>query len=664
MEKHLIDLPLEEKIKLLSGLKECHMQSQNLGGKVYTIQMADGPIGPHYPTPLLWLPSITCLSNTWNHEIVKQYVDALSDICIINGVDMLLGPAINIKKNPLCGRNFEYVSEDPFLVGSLTKTYIATLQGRGISPCLKHYCANNREYQRFECSSNMDERTLREIYTKAFEIAMQAKPWAVMCSYNKINGEWVSQHKHVLKDVLRDALGFDGLLVSDWGAVHERAPSLAASLDLEMPFPFWYDTYENVRQGLKNGIITEKDIDASVTRLEAIIDKIIATKKIRHVKFNEQERHEVAVKTCLEGATLLKNEDNILPLRNGQNIGVFGYHSFNPELGGGGSCNLADDPNHPFDKRFEIIQKPLSDSLQEVFKDSKVQSVLGYQCNVGFGMHYSMFGNISVTRITKESDVVVIVVGTNRVVECEGHDRVNLQLDQMQLDVIKQVTGLTHNVVVVIESGGVIDVTPFEKDVKAILYMPFGGEATNEALTKILTGEVCPSGKLTETFIKDVSVNPFIHEPDLHNEEYDDRIYVGYRLYETQNIKVTYPFGYGLSYTSFKYDNLKVKKLDGGFEVSYEITNTGKVIGKEISQVYFDGRKAFKDRPAKELVAFAKTELKPGETKVVKHQITNKDFAYFDELSNDWMVKEGQYKLFVGVSVKDIRLEQDIEVIK
>ena len=363
MEKHLVDLSLEEKIKLLSGLETCHMQSQNLGGKVHTIQMSDGPIGPHYPNPLLWLPSITCLSNTWNEEIVKNYVNALSDICVINKVEMLLGPSINIKKNPLCGRNFEYFSEDPLLAGTLARTYINSLQSRGISPCVKHYCANNREYARFQCSSNMDERTLREIYTKAFEIVMQAKPWAVMCSYNKVNGEYVSESKHILIDVLRKSLGFDGLLVSDWGAVHCRPNSLAASLDLEMPYPSWYDTFGATMEGLKSGQITEKDIDESVTRLEQIIDKILDAKKNQFIKYNEEQRHEVAKQTCLEGAVLLKNEDNILPLKNGQSIGVFGYHSFNPELGGGGSCNLADDPKNPFDKRFEIIQKPLSTLL-------------------------------------------------------------------------------------------------------------------------------------------------------------------------------------------------------------------------------------------------------------------------------------------------------------
>ena len=661
MSDSLLKLSLEEKIKLLVGQKNACMNSASLDGKVYSIQMSDGPIGPHYPTPLLWLPSITCLSNTWSTDIVKQYVDALSDICVLNNVDMLLGPAINIKKNPLCGRNFEYFSEDPFLAGTLARQYVSTLQGRGISCCIKHFAANNREYARLQCSSNMDERTLREIYTKAFEMVMPANPWAVMCSYNKINGEYVSENKHILKDVLRDSLKFDNVLVSDWGSVHDRARSLKASLDLEMPYPEWYDPYESIREGLKSGLITEKDIDVSILRLETLIHRILEAKKDRVVKYSNEERHEIAKQICLEGAVLLKNDDDILPLKNGQRIGVIGHHAAFPELRGGGSCNLADDPFKDFDSRFNVTQKPLHELLKEEFDKSDIKYVNGYECNPGFGYRYRIFGNLSVNNIVKDSDVAVVVVGTNRAIECEGYDRENLQLDTMQLDIIKQVCGLTKNVVVVIEAGGVVDVTPFEKDVKAILYMPFGGEATNEALVSLLTGKVSPSGKLTETFIKDVSVNPYIHERDMNNEEYDDRIYVGYRLYETKNINVTYPFGYGLSYTKFKYDNLVVDKTDGGFVVSYNITNVGNCAGKEISELYIDGTKAFSDRPVKELVAFAKTELQPGETKTISHKLTDQSFAYFDEKSNSWKVAKGEYKLLVGASVKDIKLTTTIK---
>ena len=658
MSIDLLKLSLEEKIELLVGQKNACMNSARLDGKVYSVQMSDGPIGPHYPTPLLWLPSITCLSNTWNTDIVKQYVDALSDICVINDVDMLLGPAINIKKNPLCGRNFEYFSEDPFLTGTLARQYVSTLQSRGVSCCVKHFAANNREYARLQCSSNMDERTLREIYTKAFEMVMPVNPWAVMCSYNKINGEYVSESQHILKDALRGSLQFNNVIVSDWGAVHDRARSLKASLDLEMPFPEWCDPYESVRLGLKTGLITIKDINDSILRLETLINRILDAKKDRAVKYSNEERHEIAKQTCLEGAVLLKNDDDILPLKKGQKIGVVGYHAAYPELGGGGSCNLADDPFKEFDKRFTIIQKPLHELLGEEL-DTKYVS--GYECHTGFGYRYRIFGNLSVDNIVKDSDVAIVVVGTNRAIECEGYDRENLQLDNMQLDVIKQVCGLTKNVVVVIEAGGVIDVTPFEKDVKAILYMPFGGEATNEALASLLTGKVSPSGKLTETFIKDVSVNPFIHGRDMNNEEYDDRIYVGYRLYETKNISVTYPFGYGLSYTKFKYDNLTVNKTDDGFEVSYDVTNIGNCVGKETSELYLDGTNVFADRPAKELIGFAKTEIKPGETKTVTHKLTDQSFAFFDENCHDWVIKNGEYTIFIGASVKDIKLSKTIQ---
>ena len=654
-------LSLEEKIKLLSGSENDEQHTEGLNGKAYSLSLQDGPIGPHYAEPLLWMPSITCLTSTWNQDIVEQYVDAISDICVLNDVDVLLGPSVNIKRNPLCGRNFEYISEDPLLTGEIAKTYIKTLQNRGISCTMKHYLANNREYARFQCSSDMDERTLREIYTKAFEIAIEADPWAIMCSYNRVNGELVSQNKHVLKEVLRDELHYKNLIMSDWGAVHSRPLALKASLDLEMPHPAWHDTYELTRNALKDGSITEKDIDVSVKRIEEWTNKILSAKETRFIKHNNEERHEIAVKTLLEGAVLLKNDDNILPIKNGQRIGVFGEHSEIPELGGGGSNNLGDNPYGEFDTRFRIKQKGLASLLKEKLDKSRIEYQCGYQYKLGFGGHYNIFF-YDCERIAKESDVSIIVVGTNRCLECEGYDRETLKLDSIQIDVIKEISKFTKNLIVVIESGGVIDVSDFVNDAKAILYVPFGGEATNEGLAKLLTGEVNPSGKLTESFVEDTSVNPFLHKRDLNHDIYDDRIYVGYRLYETKGIKINYPFGYGLSYTKFKYDNLKIDKIDDGFVVSYDITNIGDVAGKEISEVYIDGRNAFEDRPAKELIGFQKTLLNPGEKKTITLSFKNKSLAYFDDKENVWRVNQGIYRIMIGASASDIWLEGSIKI--
>ena len=659
MKIDLTKLPLEEKIKLLVGKKDTNMFTEDLNGKVHSVSMSDGPTGPHYPNPLLWLPSITALANSWNPDLVEKYVNALSDICVLNNCDMLLGPSVNIKKNPLCGRNFEYFSEDPFLTGMLASRYVNTLQNRGISACVKHFAANNREYARLTCSSDMDLRTLREIYTKQFEMIInEANPWAIMCSYNQINGEFVSENKFVLDDVLRKKLHYENVIVSDWGAVHDRGKSLEATLDLEMPYPAWTDPFEAIKNALKEGKITEENIDRSLTRISGLIDRILEAKNNRFVIYDDVIRHQIAVETCLEGAVLLKNEDDILPLKNDKKIAVVGWHAIYPELNGGGSCNLGDDPFGDFDKSFNVAQVSVPDLLKEKLPNSEIEYVDGYQCHFGFGYHYRIFGNISVDNIVKKSDITLIFVGTNRTIECEGYDRENLNLDSMQLDVIKQITKITNNVVVVIEAGGVIDTSSFENDVKGIIYMPFGGEATNEAITDLLVGKVSPSGKLTESFINDISINPYIHERDMYNEKYDDRVFVGYRLYETKNIKVNYPFGFGLSYTKFEYKNLAIRELGNNeFEVSFDVSNIGNFKGKEISQIYINGSKVFADRPIKELVGFAKSELDVRETKKVTIKLDKKSFAYFDEKKNDWYTPTGEYLIYVGASVKDIKLQ-------
>ena len=659
-----VDLSLEEKIKLLVGSSDGNpMRSEGIEGKVRSLLMTDGPIGPHFPKPLLWMPSITCLSNTWNRDLVKEYVHAISDICVINKVDILLGPAVNIKKNPLCGRNFEYFSEDPYLTGELAKTYVITLQSRGISPCVKHFCANNREYSRLYCSSDMDLRTLREIYTKAFEIIMEADPWAIMCSYNRLNGEYVSQNEFVLRDVLRNSLHFNNVIVSDWGAVHDRGLALKASLDLEMPYPQWTNPIKSVNDALNKGIITEEDIDTSAERILQLIEKIDDNKSKRFVKYTDTQRHNIAVKTCEEGIVLLKNDDNILPLKNGKSIAVFGEHAIKPELGGGGSCNLGDDADKDFDKAFVTEQKGLPELLKKALPKSQIEYADGYQCHHGFGHHYRIYATVSVDRLSENSNIAIVVVGTNRTIECEGYDRENLELDSIQLDVINEVASRNENVIVIIEAGGVIDVFPFKDKVKAILYVPFGGEATNEAVANILSGKVSPSGKLTESFIRDVSVNPYLHKRNLEHETYDDGVFVGYRLYEYKGIEPEYPFGYGLSYSAFEYSDLEIVEVEpNGFQVNFSIKNIGKHGAKEISQLYVKPLEPTIERPFKELKGFIKTNLKTKEKKMATIELPLSAFAYFDEEGNHWKLDHGEYEILIGSSSTNIKLRKTIKI--
>ncbi len=655
------NLTLEEKIKLLVGKDNNH--THDLDGKITSLNLQDGPSGAHYPEPLMWLPSLACLASTWNRDIVRQYIEAAADVCVANNVDVLLGPSVNIKKNPLCGRNFEYFSEDPYLTSELAKAYVSTLQSRGISSCVKHYLGNNREYARLFCSSNIDERTIREIYARTFESLMEVEPWSIMCSYNAVNGVFSSENQYTLKELLRETFGYKNVIVSDWGAVHHRDLALKATMDLEMPYPEWINPYDVLKDGLANKVITEEDIDNSVERIENWINKIDAKKKDRVVKFNDAQRHQIAVDVASDGYVLLKNENSILPIKNGVSVGIIGHHAIIPELSGGGSANMADDPMGDFDKRFEIKLRPLPDLLKEELSKSKIQYCDGYHYNLGFGLTYNIFLPRQVQEVCESSDVVVVVVGTNRSIECEGYDRENLKLPKHQLDILLRATKFTNNIVVVIESGGVIDVSEFKDKVKSIVYAPFGGEATNESLAKILSGKVNPSGKLSESFVKDVSVNPYLHEPDIDNEEYDDRIYVGYRLYESKNIEVEYPFGHGLSYTSFKYDNLRLKPLEElKYELSCDVSNAGEVFGKEVVQVYVNKTGAYLDCPVKELVGFAKVSLNPGEKKNVSFILDKKAFAIYDVESKDWVVKKGKYKLYIGSSVEDIRLESEIEI--
>ena len=660
----LLDLTLEEKIKLLVGSSDGdYMYSEGLNGKVHRIYMNDGPIGPHQAKPLLWLPSITSLASTWNKEIVIKYVDALADICITNDVEMLLGPAINIKRLATCGRNFEYFSEDPYLTGELAKTYVTTLQDRGVGATVKHFCCNNREDYRLYCSSNVSLRALREIYTKAFEKVCEVKPWAIMCSYNGVNGTSVAENKYILKDLLRDQIHHQNLIVSDWGAVRNRALALKATLDLQMPYQN-DEPYESLRKGLKDGIITEDDINASIKRLEELLNKIEKSKSIRAVKYSDEQRHKIAVETCEEGIVLLKNHDNILPLGKNQNILVVGEHAEDPELGGGGSCNLGDDPALPFDERFAVKQESLVKLLKEHFGDSNVDYVCGYHCYKGFGNQYGHLHGPSYLRKAKDADVIVMVVGTNRTIECEGFDRENLDLPKVQEEVLERIIKLNKNIVVVVEAGGVINTSKFRNKVNGIIYSGFGGEAMNEALFNVLVGKTNPSGKLAETFIDSLDVNPYVQvRGDIENEDYNDDIFVGYRLYDTRNIPVAYSFGYGLSYTNFEYKNLKIEdKGNFNYLISFDITNTGNMDGKEISQLYVSAVDGKIDRPKKELKGFSKVFLKVGETKNIQIEINHDAFTYFDELANDWKIPSGTYKIQIGKSCADIILGGYIKI--
>ncbi|MBQ7343437.1 MAG: glycoside hydrolase family 3 C-terminal domain-containing protein [Clostridia bacterium] len=659
------NLSLEEKKKLLIGAEDgSYMNTESLGGKIYKIEMSDGPSGPHYSNDFTWMPSIANLASGWSEDMVTRYVDAIADQCIVGGADVLLGPSVNIKRLPVCGRNFEYFSEDPYLTGRLASRYIDVLQRRGVAATVKHYCANNREYSRLYSSSNMDERTLREIYVKAFEMLLKSDPWAIMCSYNAVNGVWAAENEHILKEILRDELGYENLIMSDWGAVHDRARSLKATLDLEMPFMTFHDSPKSISDGLESGMITEDDVDASVTRFESFTEKILAAKDVRAVKYTREERHAIAVEVAEEGIVLLKNEGDILPLKNGTRVAVVGEQAILPELSGGGSSNLGDDPENPFDNAFEVKQTGVHELLKERMPDSHIDFTIGYHCHLGFGLRYCTRDIDLVVDYTRAADVAVVFVGTNRAIESEDYDRDDLKIPSVQAGVLNEIIKNNENVVVVVTAGSVVDVSPFKDKVKAILYVPFGGEGVNEAISNILSGRVSPSGKLTETFISDMSVNPLVsRKADFFNENYDDGIFVGYRLYNTRGIDVEYPFGHGLSYTDFEYSDLAVTECENGdYDITFNLKNVGAARGKEISQLYIGKSDSLIDRALMELKGFEKTDLAPGESKTVRLHLERSELSYFDMESNAWEIESGIYKIMIGKSSRDLRLEADIEI--
>lgn len=579
----------------------------------------------------------------------------LAQDSILNGVNILLAPGINIKRVAVCGRNFEYISEDPYLTGTLAKEYIQALQERGIAATVKHFCANNREYARFTVSSEVDERTLREVYLSAFEIALEADPWLVMCSYNPVNGWYTSENRWLLHDVLREEFGFGGVIVSDWCAVHDRAKSLKATLDLEMPYA--ERSEQNLKDALARGFITEREIDESVERLLQLFDKIEASAHLRKVDASEEERHAAAVRICEEGIVLLKNDEGILPLADSaKTIAVIGEQAKKPEMGGGGSSTMTGYCEF----QPESLAKLLSDYLPE----SEIRYCGGYNVISFIGHRYREWLGKTAVKTAYESDLAIVCVGTNYTLESECFDRETLRLPKVQEDILEKVLSVNENVIVVVTAGSCVDMSPWKDRVKAIVYTGFGGEGGNEAIADILTGRVCPSGKLSETFIRSINDNP--NNSETGNgfvEKYNDGVLVGYKYYEHYKIPVQFPFGFGLSYAKFEYFDLSVRKLsETEYLVEYSIKNVSSVPGKEISQVYVKDVFSMVEQPPKALKAFEKTALAPGESKRVRHVLNERAFSYYSVVQKKWYVENGWFEIMVGASCEDIRLKEKIYI--
>jgi len=579
--------------------------------------------------------------------VEMAYLDGatIADDCIENGADVLLAPGVNIKRSPLCGRNFEYFSEDPFLAGTLAAAYIQGVQDKGVGTSLKHYCANNREYDRFYISSDMDERTLREIYLTAFEIAVtKSQPWTVMCSYNLIGGVWASENKWLLTDILRGEFGFEGIVVSDWDATHQAARAAKAGLDLTMPFRA--SSFDELKQAYESGFLTMEEIDRNVSRLLALIEKTQNDKK--KVTTTKEERHENAVKIAREGIVLLKNEGNILPLKDNGKIFVCGPADCNSPMGGGGSAYV----------QTAYAKKSLHEELA-----TRLNSVAVEYSTAVYAEGMLHYGTQSLSK-AQSADTVVYCMANYSHIETESRDRTDIQLPQIQVDVLKRIAAINPNIVVVLHTGSAVDVSEWIDLVKAVVYVGFAGEAANEAAADILTGKVCPSGKLCETFpmnLESAAVGKY--DGNGFTDWYKEGIFVGYRYYDTFEKEVRFPFGFGLSYANFEYSDLKIeKKGETDYDVVFTVKNTSNIDAKEISQVYVRDVFARVIRPLKELKGFAKTALKAGESKQVRISLNERSFAYYSMPLKKWHVENGEFEILVGSSSKDIRLKESVEI--
>jgi beta-glucosidase len=650
-------MTLEEKAALCTGASPWTTTPvERLGVPEMTV--SDGPHGVRRVAdvndwfagslPATCFPTASCIASTWDVDLIHALGQALAEECIALKVDVVLGPGTNMKRTPLGGRNFEYYSEDPYLAGQMAASFITGVQSKGVGTSLKHFAANNQESQRMTISAEIDERSLREIYLPAFETAVKkAKPWTVMCAYNKINGTYGSENHRLLVDILKGEWGFEGFVVSDWGAVHERVTSLKAGLDLEMPGPR-ERRVKSVVEAVRSGALDESVLNEVVHRILGIVFKAAETSK--GSSFDTIAHHALARRIAAEGMVLLKN-NGILPLKGQQHIAVIGRAAKEAHFQGGGSSHI--NPTQ--------VDNPFVE-LQRLAGDAELTYAEGYPAGTAFDQ--SLID--AAVNNARSTDVALLYLALPESKESEGYDRPDLDLTSQQVALIKAVTSVQPKTVVILNNGAPVVMSEWINDTAAVLEAWMMGQAGGGAIADVLYGKVNPSGKLAETFpIKLADTPAHINFPGGNGQvRYGEGIFIGYRYYDAKEAPVQFPFGYGMSYTTFAYKNPKVsaasfKDVDG-LTVSVDVTNTGKVAGKEVVQVYVHDHKSRLVRPPKELKGFAKVELQPGETKTVTVALDFRAFAYYHPAYQQWITEGGEFDILIGASVNDIRCTQTV----
>ncbi|MCR6105413.1 glycoside hydrolase family 3 C-terminal domain-containing protein [Salipaludibacillus agaradhaerens] len=648
-------MTLEEKASLMSGKDFWTTQEiERLG--INSIFLADGPhgirkqaeaadhLGLNESLPATCFPTAATVANSWNEKLGEKIGQYLGEEAVAQKVNVLLGPGVNMKRDPLCGRNFEYFSEDPYHTGKLAAGYIKGIQSHGISACVKHFAANNQEERRMSIDTIVDERTLREIYLTAFEIAIkEGRTKTVMSSYNMVNGAYTNESIHLMREILRGEWDFDGVVVTDWGGSNDRVAGLLAGNELEMPTTAG-ETNQDIIKAIESGKIKEAVLDECVDR---ILDLIYTTEDVYSKsyakEFNVKEHHKVAQEVAEESIVLLKNEGNLLPLKKGTKVATIGDFAKNPRYQGAGSS---------------IVNPTILDNTLE----SLDASVL---VNIGYEPGFERYGKKNKKKITKacelakEADVVLLYIGLDEATEAEGLDRQTMALPANQVALLQAIAQVNPNIVAILSSGAAIEM-PWIDNVKGLVHGYLSGQAGAQAILRVLTGEVNPSGKLAETYPLRYEDTPAYHHfPGKEvSVEYRESMYIGYRYYDTANVNVRFPFGFGLSYTTFEYSAIQVDN-DG---VTFALSNTGNVAGMEIAQMYVSCQSDAIFRPEKELKGFTKVFLNPGETKSVTIPFDDKTFRYFNVKTNQWEIEEATYTIIVGASSTDCRLEHSLFV--
>ena len=644
-------MTLAEKCGILSGKDVWHTRAVP-GAQIPSIMLSDGPsglrkqegegdhLGLNASVKATCFPSAATVANSWDPELAEKVGAALGREAAAKEVGVLLGPGLNVKRSPLCGRNFEYFSEDPYLAGKMAAACIRGIQSMGISACPKHFAANAQEMHRMANDSVVDERTLRELYLTNFEIAIrEGHPKTLMTSYNAVNGTYAHENQHLLRDILRGEWGYRGAVVSDWGGCNDFVESVRAGADLEMPGT-GDDSPTQLYQAVKDGRITEAEIDARVEELLSLVMDVSLAEK---PEADLEAQHLIALEAAEKSIVLLKNEGNILPLKRDAKIALIGDFAEVPRYQGAGSSLVN---SYKVLTTTRLIQNEFSDAenfMPGFTRQDKWDDAMA----------------AAAVRIAGEADIALVYLGLPEEYESEGLDRTHMRIPSNQIRLLEEVEKVNPNTVVVFSGGSAVEM-PWLSHCRALVWAGLGGQAAAEAVLKVLTGEVNPAGKLTETFpmtYEDLPVSHY-YPGAQKTSEYRENLFVGYRYTETADCPVTFPFGYGLSYTTFRYDNLKADRD----EVTFEITNTGTVDGDEVAQVYVSLPDSKIMRPARELKGFARVSLKAGETRQVTVKLDDKAFRYFNVGTSNWEIESGSYEIQVGASVRDIRLTAKVDV--